>query len=162
MVNVLSAQDFSRQQARMAQRTTIQDLLSAQLSSSTTVDDDASGDRAEIRVVGLIGFDSRRQRFVLLSPDQFNAQGASATRFEEPLSEREQEVLQLVVQGASNADIARCLVISENTVKKHLYNIFGKLQVQSRTEAAMHAVQRGWVTLTQGGQPDSAVVALGG
>src|SRR5690606_31844096 len=99
MEGMLSVQDFSRQQVCMAQRTTIQDLLSAQLISPTTVDDDPSDDKEEIRLVGLIGFDSRHQRFILLSPDQFKGQGASATPFEESLSEREQEVLQLVVKG---------------------------------------------------------------
>lgn len=72
----------------------------------------------------------------------------------------EQEVLQLVAQDSTNAEIARRLVISENTVKKHVHHILGKLQVQTRTEAAMHAVQRGWVTLIQNMQPGSAIVTL--
>jgi DNA-binding CsgD family transcriptional regulator len=57
------------------------------------------------------------------------------------LSDREIEVLKLVGQGKSNKDIAQELFISVNTVKVHLKNIFKKLNVTSRTEATLYAIE---------------------
>lgn len=63
----------------------------------------------------------------------------------EPLTEREIEVLQLVVEGKSNQEIAQSLVISESTVKNHLRNILGKLHLRNRIQAAVYAVRQGLV-----------------
>jgi NarL family two-component system response regulator LiaR len=64
----------------------------------------------------------------------------------EQLTEREQEVLRLVAKGLSNQAVAETLHLSKGTVKVHVSNIFGKLQVNSRTEAAMLAVQLGLIS----------------
>jgi DNA-binding NarL/FixJ family response regulator len=58
------------------------------------------------------------------------------------LTEREIEVLGLVARGLGNREIGRELFISENTVKNHVRNILEKLQLHTRMEAAMYAVQQ--------------------
>ncbi len=63
----------------------------------------------------------------------------------EALTERETEVLRLLAQGRANKEIARDLGIGEKTVKTHVSNVLAKLGVQSRTQAALHAVQIGLV-----------------
>ena len=63
------------------------------------------------------------------------------------LTEREREVLNLVVQGQSNQKIAEALVISIATVKAHISNILSKLQVSSRAEAIAYAIKHRLVTL---------------
>jgi LuxR family transcriptional regulator, maltose regulon positive regulatory protein len=57
----------------------------------------------------------------------------------DPLSERELDVLQLLAQGASNQDIAEALVITVDTVKRHVSNILGKLEANNRTQAVVRA-----------------------
>ncbi|MGD8806155.1 MAG: response regulator transcription factor [Chloroflexota bacterium] len=59
------------------------------------------------------------------------------------LTEREREVLELIAQGKSNAEIARALVISVKTVRNHASNIFNKLQVTDRAQAAIRAREAG-------------------
>jgi len=63
----------------------------------------------------------------------------------EPLSERENEVLIMLAQGVPNKEIADRLHIAEGTVKNHVSNILGKLQVQNRTQAADLARRKGLV-----------------
>ncbi|TZE82271.1 response regulator [Calorimonas adulescens] len=57
------------------------------------------------------------------------------------LSTREVEVLNLLTQGLTNKEIAQKLLISEKTVKNHLYSIFKKLGVQDRTQAVLYAIK---------------------
>ena len=68
---------------------------------------------------------------------------ASASDLAEPLSEREAEILSLLAQGLTNKDIAQTLIVSVRTVEAHLRNLFAKLGVRSRTEAALWAVRHG-------------------
>lgn len=63
----------------------------------------------------------------------------------EELTPSEQRVLELIVEGRSNKEIARNLNITENTVKTHVKNILGKLSVDDRTAAATSAIKRGIV-----------------
>jgi LuxR family maltose regulon positive regulatory protein len=61
----------------------------------------------------------------------------------EPLTDRELEILHLMAQGLSNHEIGQRLFLALNTVKGHNRHIFGKLQVQRRTEAVVRARESG-------------------
>lgn len=61
------------------------------------------------------------------------------------LTQRERDVMQILLEGYSNKEIARRLVISERTVQTHLSNIFAKMNVTSRTEAVLAAMRDGWL-----------------
>lgn len=61
---------------------------------------------------------------------------------------REIEVLKKTAKGLRNKEIARDLKISERTVQAHLSNIFSKLDVDSRTEAVLHALKEGWLDIS--------------
>jgi len=73
-----------------------------------------------------------------------------ALNFGEHLTIREAEILKLAAKGLGNRDIAAYLGLTERTVKGHLVNIFGKMQVGSRTEAVLEALKRGWASLEDG------------
>jgi DNA-binding NarL/FixJ family response regulator len=60
-----------------------------------------------------------------------------------PLTPREQDVLSELTKGKSNKEIASSLFVTEKTVKTHISNIFSKLLVQDRTQAALYAVKHG-------------------
>lgn len=66
-------------------------------------------------------------------------------RSPQELTNRELEVVQQVAQGRSNQEIAEVLVISEKTVKTHISNILGKLQLEDRTQLAIYALKHGMV-----------------
>jgi NarL family two-component system response regulator LiaR len=66
---------------------------------------------------------------------------------EEPLTEREVEVLKLLAQGLQNKEIAEELVISERTVSTHVSNILSKLHLANRTQAALYALKEGLARL---------------
>lgn len=77
---------------------------------------------------------------------QMNAPAAS-TSAENELTERELDVLKLMARGFSNAEIAREMVVSNATVHTHVSRVLTKLNLASRTQAALYAIKRGLVPL---------------
>lgn len=63
----------------------------------------------------------------------------------EPLSEREVDILRLIVSGSNNKEIAETLFITEGTVKNHVTHILGKMSVRDRTQAALKARELGLI-----------------
>jgi DNA-binding NarL/FixJ family response regulator len=70
-----------------------------------------------------------------------SVRGPEPTAVRDSLSPREREILDLVVQGSTNKEMAKALFITETTVKVHLRHIYKKLGVRSRTEAAIRALE---------------------
>ena len=66
-----------------------------------------------------------------------------------PLTPREKEVLRLLAQGLDNETIAQRLVVTKRTVQNHVSNIYSKLEVSSRTEAALYAIRHGLVQVSK-------------
>jgi DNA-binding NarL/FixJ family response regulator len=77
----------------------------------------------------------------LEEPTSFPTTAPSPT-YPDGLTAREVEVLRLVAQGLSNAEIAEQLVISLLTVKAHMRSLYNKLGIRSRSAAARYAVER--------------------
>jgi len=75
-----------------------------------------------------------------------------------PLSQRETEILQLLAQGKSNKEIASDLVISVNTVKVHISNIFQKINVSSRAEAMVYALENGLIEDPRQETPEPQII----
>lgn len=86
---------------------------------------------------------SRRMATRLL--EEFQERGEASVP-EVELTARELGVLELVAGRLANKEIAAQLGISENTVKNHLKNILGKLQLRSRRQAAAYGIAKGWIT----------------
>ena len=78
-----------------------------------------------------------------ISKSVVSVQPAVGAELIEPLSERETEVLQLIAEGLTNPEIGDRLYISLNTVKVHTRNIYGKLDVHSRSQAVAKARRLG-------------------
>lgn len=100
-------------------------------------------DMAKAEIVGAIRAVHAGQK--VLPPAIADRLAARRRRTE--LTPRELDVLQLIVKGRSNKEIASGLSIAEDTVKSHLKTLFAKLGVQDRTAAAVHAIQLGIVAL---------------
>jgi len=75
------------------------------------------------------------------------AQPGSGGAWAEALTEREVDVLRLAAKGLTNKAIGHTLGISDRTVQGHLANIYGKLGVNSRTEAVTQALKQGWIVV---------------
>jgi NarL family two-component system response regulator LiaR len=66
---------------------------------------------------------------------------------EDPLTERELEILKYIAQGLTNQEIADKLIISERTVRTHVSHILSKLHLANRTQAALYALREGYTQL---------------
>ncbi len=98
-------------------------------------------------VGGVVLTEDQLGQWLLAKFRQFGGEVLAEGRFLSPLSKREMEILRLVVRGMSNKEIAYHLGISHQTVKNHITAILSKLGVADRTQAAVHALRRGWVPL---------------
>jgi NarL family two-component system response regulator LiaR len=76
-----------------------------------------------------------------------NAEQKPPHPLKELLTARELDVLKLLAQGLSDEEIAAELVISKATVRFHVTNVFQKLQLKSRTQAALYAIREGYVSI---------------
>jgi DNA-binding NarL/FixJ family response regulator len=83
--------------------------------------------------------------FSRLSRKTVGARDSSIQSLNGPLSERELEILRLIARGASNREIAGALFLAEGTIKNHVTNILGKLEVRDRTQAALKARDSGLI-----------------
>ena len=144
---------------RTATETIRQEMPEVEVIALTSVLDDASVSDA-IRA-GAIGYllknsdaDELRRAIRAAAQGQVHLSPEAAARLvkeiripgsPERLTERETSVLRLLARGQANKQIARELSIGEQTVKTHVSNILSKLQLQSRTAAALYAVDRGLV-----------------
>jgi DNA-binding NarL/FixJ family response regulator len=99
--------------------------------------------RAAARREHLLDRELLRTALASISPDVKPASSAQKDQLRVPLSERETEVLRLIVNGLSNEAIADTLAVSLPTVKTHVRHIFEKLGVSDRTQAAVWAVRHG-------------------
>lgn len=112
----------------------------AALDDARTAADELAAAR---RTFAELGADPAEREAAALLEEPAGPQGPSTTVDAHSLTAREVEVLTLVAVGFSNRQLARELVISERTVARHLSNIFTKIDVASRTEAAAYAFRHG-------------------
>lgn len=119
----------------------VRDLLrlgaSAYLTKSASIEQLISSIRTAV-------LDQGNEPIVVGMPEELLERAAEE---ESPLTEREMEVLLLAARGLTNHEIGSRLYVSETTVKRHLANIYQKMGVTSRREAARKALKEGWITI---------------
>jgi DNA-binding NarL/FixJ family response regulator len=109
-------------------------------------------DNASVTVVGEFSTlaaarNSKIQADAVLLADPKGPRRLGEDTFEEPLTAREVEILELLAEGLPNKGIAARLSISDQTVKFHVASICGKLDAANRTDAVRRAVRRGLIAL---------------
>jgi DNA-binding NarL/FixJ family response regulator len=97
-------------------------------------------------------FDQQGKNAVVGMPTEMLQESTDGV--EEVLSGREVEILLLAARGLSNLQIAASANLAEGTVKRHLANIYKKMSVSSRGEAAREALLRDWITIEEVTEPD--------
>jgi len=107
----------------------------------------AAAQRADVDADAVMIAENRERRERTTSPAARDEFDEDDTRFEEPLTPREIQVLELLAEGLPNKAIADRLHISDQTVKFHVSSISGKLGAANRTDAVRRAVRRGLITL---------------
>lgn len=130
--------DWSIAQVRDALKAGVMGCLTASMGI------DELGDALRQAARGEIALTREIQRTLILT--LFEEEQISEPSFED-LSLREQEVLALLCEGLSNKQIAQELYLSVRTVENHLSNLYAKLEINSRTEAAVLALQQGWISV---------------
>ncbi len=125
---------------------------------------DTDGTRLLESITAVLRGENLLQQAVLASPglarkvlSEFRsmAQGGEVTESDVSLSPRELEVLDCLIMGNSNKEIAARLYITEQTVKNHMTSVLRKLQVDDRVAALRYAVTQGWAEI--GPQPYAAI-----
>ena len=87
-------------------------------------------------------------------------QRAHSSNYLSDLTQREEEVLELLTQGVTYKGVSQQLFISETTVKTHVNNIFQKLQVNDRTQAVLYALNHGFKGKRQARTSNSAMASV--
>ena len=105
---------------------------------------DVAGEFDSLAAARASGLDSDA---IVVAPEGTDETRAEDEGFDEPLTPREVQVLELLAEGLPNKAIAERLRISDQTVKFHVSSISGKLGAANRTDAVRRAVRRGLITL---------------
>lgn len=102
--------------------------------------------RGEAPLSGTVAAKILKEFKVLKSPLISTVPSQPPTRDLDALTERERQVLRLLADGSSNAEIGKQLCLSENTVKKYMHNLLQKLHLENRVEAAIYVLRESMTT----------------